>query len=76
MQHQGEQTGSVGHGGPDVTLLLEQLVQLVPLWTKNRIGRHDNPDSSWHTDSLTCLRVLTTRTRSKSTSALRSFSQL
>lgn len=37
VQHQGEKTRSVGHGGSDVTLLLKKLVQLVPLWTEKRI---------------------------------------
>lgn len=31
VQHQSQQAGSVGHGGPQIPLLLEQLVQLVPL---------------------------------------------
>lgn len=32
MQHQSEQSSSVGHSSPDITLLFEELVQLVPLW--------------------------------------------
>lgn len=31
VQHQSQQPGPVGHGRPQVPLLLKQLVQLVPL---------------------------------------------
>ena len=42
MQHQSEETGSVGHGCPDVTLLFKELVQLVPLWgTKTQVSAED-----------------------------------
>lgn len=34
MQHESKQTSSVRHGSPDITLLLKQLVQLVPLFKK------------------------------------------
>lgn len=38
VQHQSQQTSSVGHGGPDVTLLFKQLIQLVPLRTKKTLS--------------------------------------
>lgn len=34
VQHESEQTGSVGHRSPDITLLFKELVQFVPLWAK------------------------------------------
>lgn len=40
VQHQGKKTRSVGHGGSDVTLLLEKLVQLVPLRAENEMKHH------------------------------------
>lgn len=38
VQHQSEQTSSVGHCSPDVTLLLKELIQLVPLWVRKNTG--------------------------------------
>lgn len=60
VQHQGKKTRSVGHGGSDVTLLLEKLVQLVPLWTEKRMKHHKDFEvllglsrrPSYHPDSL------------------------
>lgn len=36
VQHQSEQTSSVGHSSPDITLLFKELIQLVPLWVKGK----------------------------------------
>lgn len=35
VQHESQQTRPVGHGGPQVPLLLKQLVQFVPLGNAN-----------------------------------------
>lgn len=69
VQHQRQQPRSVCHGHAQVALLLEELVQLVPLTGRNqrKPSRAGLP--------LFPYRPLTTRTRSRSTSARRSFSQ-
>lgn len=36
VQHESEQTGSVGHSSPDITLLFKELVQLIPLWGEKK----------------------------------------
>lgn len=58
VQHQSEQTSSVGHSSPDITLLFKKLVQFVPLWTKTIIlifpqaSRADKISSRSYTQKL------------------------
>lgn len=80
VQHQSHESGSVGHGRPQVPLLLEQLVQLVPLADRQAQRETDSCGEDRTVTPGTSYRwwwscSITTRTLSRSTSARRSFSQ-
>lgn len=49
VQHQGQKTGTVSHGSPQVPLLLEQLVQLVPLSDRRSCDQTRVIVRSWKT---------------------------